>query len=209
MTNLITKIKKCGLLAKIVTTLIVLMIIATVWNFAFNAYADSNIKTLEANIETNNSKISDIQNAKAQLHNTAELFRTSSLADETFINVLSDKWNELNSEEKMLNDSNIEFQAEIEKIRAKRVYLGVFEATAYCYGSRTATGTTPTANRTIAVDPRVIPYGTKVEIEGYGTYIAEDCGGAVKGNIIDIYIPGYNNCIQFGRRKVKVYILNE
>ena len=89
----------------------------------------------------------------------------------------------------------------------KNTYLGVFELTAYCMGTRTATGTTPTPNRTIAVDPRVIPYGTKVYIEGYGTYTAEDCGGAVKGKIIDIYMKGYDNCIQFGRRKAKVYLV--
>ena len=87
-------------------------------------------------------------------------------------------------------------------------YLDVFELTAYCYGNITATGTTPTANRTIAVDPKVIPLGRKVYIEGYGTYIAEDTGGVVKGNIIDIYIPGYDNCINFGRRTAKVYLLD-
>lgn len=189
------------------------IIFATAMIFAaiagYHVYAYNDVKTLRQNIETNNNKITEIQNAKEQLHITAELFRTQNLNDEAFTRILSDKWNELYAEETMLNDSNAQYSAEVEKINSRRIFKGRFELTAYCYGSRTATGTTPTANRTIAVDPRVIPYGTKVEIEGYGTYIAEDCGGAVKGNIIDIYIPGYNNCINFGRRYANVYIINE
>ena len=52
----------------------------------------------------------------------------------------------------------------------------------------TATGTKVQAGRTIAVDPRVIPYGTRVYIEGIGYRVAEDCGGAVKGKHIDLYV---------------------
>ena len=78
---------------------------------------------------------------------------------------------------------------------------------AHYHGNKTSTGTRPRANHTIAVDPTVIPYGSKVYIEGYGTYIAEDCGGGIKGNMIDIYMNTYNECIQFGRRKAKVYIV--
>lgn len=51
----------------------------------------------------------------------------------------------------------------------------------------TATGVIARANHTIAVDPTIIPYGTKVHINGT-VYTAEDCGGAVKGNVIDIYV---------------------
>ena len=114
-------------------------------------------------------------------------------------NVVSQETKENESMPKNAEDAPGEIQGK---------YLDVFELTAYCYGNITATGTTPTANRTIAVDPKVIPLGRKVYIEGYGTYIAEDTGGVVKGNIIDIYIPGYDNCINFGRRTAKVYLLD-
>jgi len=60
---------------------------------------------------------------------------------------------------------------------------------------------------TCAVDPKVIPYGTKLYVEGYGTAIANDCGGAVKGHIIDLYMRSTKECFQWGRRNRKVYIL--
>lgn len=91
-----------------------------------------------------------------------------------------------------------------------------FTATAYCgcrkcngkwTGQPTASGTGYKAGRTIAVDPKVIPLGSRVEINGKGGYIAEDTGSAIKGNIIDIYFNTHSEALQFGRRKVNVKIL--
>lgn len=67
---------------------------------------------------------------------------------------------------------------------------------------------------TVAVDPRVIPLGTRMYIESadgsfvYGYCVAEDTGGAIKGNKVDLFFDSYNDCMQFGRRSVKVYILD-
>jgi 3D (Asp-Asp-Asp) domain-containing protein/DNA-binding protein H-NS len=90
------------------------------------------------------------------------------------------------------------------------------EATAYtafcdtgCTGV-TATGINLGNNRNakvIAVDPKVIPLGTKVYVEGYGYAIAGDTGGAIKGNIIDLHVPTTKDAINWGRRTVKVTIL--
>ncbi|MCR4963881.1 MAG: G5 domain-containing protein [Firmicutes bacterium] len=81
------------------------------------------------------------------------------------------------------------------------------EATAYtATGNRTATGTWPKVG-TIAVDPRYIPLGTRVYIDGYGYATAEDTGGAIKGNIIDLYMNSYDECIRWGRRSTTLYIL--
>lgn len=98
----------------------------------------------------------------------------------------------------------------------KLVSLGTFIATAYCpckqcsggYGNGTSTGTVATAGRTIAVDPSVIPYGSEVIINGH-TYVAEDCGGAIKGNRIDIFFNTHEEAEQFGRQKVSVEIKNK
>ncbi|NLL82057.1 MAG: DUF348 domain-containing protein [Tissierellia bacterium] len=65
----------------------------------------------------------------------------------------------------------------------------------------------------VAVDPRVIPLGTKLYIQSldstddYGFAVAEDTGGAIKGNKIDLFFPTESECYKFGRRNVKVYIL--
>lgn len=79
------------------------------------------------------------------------------------------------------------------------------------WGGITATGTTPKQGRTIAVDPSVIPLGTKVRIDfpapfDYmdGTYIAEDTGSAIKGKKIDIYFDSVGVVKQFGKRQLKV-----
>ena len=80
------------------------------------------------------------------------------------------------------------------------------------YYGITASGTKARVGA-VAVDPRVIPLGTKLYIESldgtkdYGFAIAEDTGGAIKGNKIDLFFNTYSECITFGRRNVKVYIL--
>ena len=81
-----------------------------------------------------------------------------------------------------------------------------FTATAYTWtGYRTATGTWPSRG-TVAVDPRVIPTGTKLWVEGYGEAVAADTGGAIIGNRIDLYMDSKDECLQWGRRKVEVQI---
>lgn len=85
--------------------------------------------------------------------------------------------------------------------------------TAYCTGcsGTTAIGIDLRANpnqRVIAVDPRVIPLGTKVWVEGYGEAIAGDTGGAIKGNKIDVFIPSQESAIAWGVKTVKIKILN-
>ena len=76
----------------------------------------------------------------------------------------------------------------------------------------TATGTIVRVG-TVAVDPRLIPYGTRMFIVSddgeyiYGIATAEDCGGGIKGDRIDLYYPTYNECMEFGRRPCTIYFL--
>ncbi|WP_257062125.1 3D domain-containing protein [Priestia megaterium] len=90
------------------------------------------------------------------------------------------------------------------------------EATAYtancagCSGT-TATGVDLKANpnqKVIAVDPSVIPLGSKVYVEGYGEAVAADTGGAIKGNRIDVFVPAEGDAQQFGRKSVKITVMN-
>lgn len=85
--------------------------------------------------------------------------------------------------------------------------------TAYCEGciGITKNGTDIRANphlKVIAVDPTVIPIGTKVWVEGYGEAIAADTGGAIKGNRIDVFIPNETDAHNWGIKSVKVKVLN-
>ena len=70
----------------------------------------------------------------------------------------------------------------------------------------TATGLLAT-HGIVAVDPDVIPLGTRVYIPGYGVAIAADTGGMIEGAMIDLCMEDYDDCMQFGRRDIDVYIL--
>jgi uncharacterized protein YabE (DUF348 family) len=94
----------------------------------------------------------------------------------------------------------------------KEFYVTATAYTAYCNGcsGRTATGLNLRANpgmKVIAVDPRVIPLGTKVFVEGYGYAVAADTGGAIKGYKIDLFMPSKADAYRWGRKKVKMKIL--
>lgn len=91
--------------------------------------------------------------------------------------------------------------------------LGRFKLTAYCACSRccgksdgiTASGTKAKQGRTIAVDPKQIPYGTKVVINGY-TYVAEDCGGGIGKSCIDVFFNSHKDALNFGVQYAEVYV---
>lgn len=95
---------------------------------------------------------------------------------------------------------------------AKEIMMEATAYTAYCNGCSgiTKTGINLKANpnlKVIAVDPRVIPLGSKVHVEGYGYAVAGDIGGAIKGNRIDVFIPTKSAAYKFGRQQVKVKVL--
>ena len=71
----------------------------------------------------------------------------------------------------------------------------------------TATGL-PATHGVVAVDPDVIPLGTRVYIPGYGVAIAADTGGMIEGAMIDLCMESYDDCMDFGRRDIDVYILD-
>lgn len=85
----------------------------------------------------------------------------------------------------------------------------VFQATAYCVTGLTKTGV-PAAPGHVAADPKVIPLGSVIHVETpfmSGVYQVMDTGELIKGKIIDIFIPSYEDCVEFGRRVVKVKVL--
>ena len=106
---------------------------------------------------------------------------------------------------------------ELKKSEYKFVYLGDFKITHYCnekfshvcgYGDGlTAIGTKVKPGYTIAVDPKVIPYGTQVYIEGYGWRTAEDCGGGVDDNHIDVSVNTHSEAMSMGVRHRDIWVL--
>jgi len=87
--------------------------------------------------------------------------------------------------------------------------LEKFQATAYCVTGITKSGI-QVAPGHVAADPRVIPLGSMIYIDSPimgGIYQVLDTGALVKGKIIDIYNPSYEQCLEFGRRMVKVKVL--
>ncbi|WP_258000442.1 G5 and 3D domain-containing protein [Bacillus sp. Marseille-P3661] len=97
-------------------------------------------------------------------------------------------------------------------ISTKEFYVTSTAYTAYCNGCSgiTATGINLRKNpdqKVIAVDPNVIPLGTKVWVEGYGHAIAGDTGGAIKGHKIDLFIPDSDTVRKYGRKKVLIKLL--
>lgn len=126
--------------------------------------------------------------------------------------------------EKVKKEKKENTKPKVEKVKVENkeikeesnlVSLGEFKLTAYCScskccgkwaGSPTASGVMPKANHTIAVDTSVIPFGTKVMING-NTYVAEDTGSAIKGNKIDIYFDSHSKALNFGVRYAEVFVV--
>ena len=148
---------------------------------------------------------------------------------------ISEQKKTIENEKVAISDELEEAQAELKKERAKQPtasrgavdrtsttpsegsgqgrLLGTFEATAYDdsvesqgqWVGQTATGVKPQVG-VIAVDPKVIPLGTKLYVEGYGNCVAADTGGAIKGNRIDVFKNTASEVRAWGRQQVKVYI---
>lgn len=93
--------------------------------------------------------------------------------------------------------------------------LGFYIITAYCcvgigggFCGQTASGA-QVGPGTIAADPRLLPFGTRLFIPGYGDGIVQDTGGAIRGQRLDVFYPDCSDAWQWGRRLVPVYLREE
>lgn len=103
--------------------------------------------------------------------------------------------------------------AQESKSVSKEITVEATAYTAYCAGCSgiTATGIDLRSNpnrKVIAVDPRVIPLGSRVYVEGYGEAIAGDTGGAIKGTRVDLFMASQSSALNWGRKTVKLQILD-
>ncbi|MFK9092893.1 LysM peptidoglycan-binding domain-containing protein [Bacillus salipaludis] len=157
---------------------------------------NDNVKTAESPKVAQNSTSNQADSVPAA---------TSSQTRETTSDSTNTKTNQANN---VIETSNSE-----EKV-TKEITVQATAYTASCEGcsGTTATGVDLIANqdaKVIAVDPTVIPLGSKVYVEGYGVATAADTGGAIKGNRIDVFIPSEQDAINWGKKQVTVKILND
>lgn len=165
----------------------------------FIVFSSANVFALN----NNEKRIKEIEAKQNSLHTVAEFFRKYGGAKqdlkEDIIKQLQNHWLAL----------------EEEKNRKEPSYIGSFKVYAYCpcnycCGNTlgiTATGTKATANHTVAVDPKVVPLGSKIIINGR-TYVAEDTGGGIKGNKIDMFFNSHQEALQWGIKTLDVYLIN-
>ena len=155
-------------------------------------------------INSDSSSISEIQNAINTLQYMLPQLNSDYVID--LVNAAIDSGNYIIS----LSESN---QATSNSVENSSGYLSTYSmiATAYTGHGITAMSLKPVRDpnglSTVAIDPSVIPLGSKVYVEGYGYAIASDTGGAIKGNKIDVYMNSNEECFAFGRRTVTVNVI--
>ena len=89
--------------------------------------------------------------------------------------------------------------------QAPRAYKLKVDAVAYSLPGSTALGV-PVRKGVVAVDPKLIPLGTKLHVPGYGPGLAADVGYAIKGKVIDLWFPSMTRARQWGRRTVMITV---
>lgn len=146
------------------------------------------------------------------LYKIAKTYKVSVSEIKTWNKLTSDKL-KLNMKLKINNSQSKQTVSRNDNLTvAKEFIVNSSAYTAYCKGCSgiTATGINLRSNpnvKVIAVDPSIIPLGTKVYIEGYGYAIAADKGSAIKGNKIDIFFSSQQEALNWGRRTVKIKLL--
>lgn len=186
--------------------IIALMICVTVMLSACNA-------ELKEELELTQNELYENRGVLEQIADELDVTKEELIAETNRANELNES---LSDAKLMLEEANAMID-ELKSDEYKLVYIGNYKLTHYCTEKRahvcgtgtglTATGTKVTAGRSIAVDPSVIPYGSKVYIEGYGWRIAEDCGGGVDGKHIDIAVDSHSHALKMGTKTGGVWLL--
>lgn len=172
--NKVVKVYKHNLIFLIICSVIISLICCSIFYIGFNIWEKSQIEVYATN---DNLNLEDVE-----------------IIEERTIPVIVEK------------------EITVEKNPFILKKIGDFNLTAYCpcnicceqwggspEGKTTSIGIGAYQGITIAVDPSKIPYGSKVYIEGVGVCIAADCGGAIKGNRIDVYFNNHSDALAFGR----------
>ena len=159
-------------------------------------------------IDSGSSSVSELKDAITNLNNML-----SQLNSSYAITLANDGIASANNQIITIQSSNSKDNISYLPTNSSGSYISTYSmtATAYTGGTYTAMGLRPVRDpnglSSVAVDPNVIPLGSKVYVEGYGYAIASDTGGAIKGNKIDLYMNSVQECFAFGRRTVTVHLV--
>lgn len=204
--------------SKAILFMLIVFILATL--FIFYDYTSRNNENGESTEAVESSGIEEteetekIEEAEETEETTLSTEQTETQQKETEAEVETEVATEATENISETTESTIEESSDSD---TNLVSLGRFRLTAYCNcskccgkwaGGATASGVMPVANRTIAVDTSVIPFGTKVVING-NTYVAEDTGSAIVGNRIDIYFDSHQEALNFGVQYAEVFVVKD
>lgn len=160
------------------------------------------------------NQIDKVKKNQQEAHQIAEYVRSFGETDDNpAIQFAQDKWQEHQNLLKELRQK-YEYTKAVETLKANGTYLGCFRISHYCPCKKcnggysgTATGAKLTPWHTIAVDPSVIKLNSNVRIDGYGTFKAQDTGGAIKGNRIDVCVSNHAEAMKLGIIYKDVYLI--
>lgn len=159
-------------------------------------------------LEQNEKKVTELESINTkQVTEIEEVTKALLLKDERI--------KKLEADQKELIEKTKELPSRGSELDYKEFYVSATGYTAYCKGCSGLTAWNEIdlrANphlKVIAVDPSVIPLGSKVYVEGYGFAIAADKGGAIKGNKIDLFFPKTEQANQWGRKTVKIKVYTQ
>ena len=201
---------------------LIMSTLAITFMLGFNTLAFANTTSNKGNTENSNQQKltynngyvnSDSVNFRKEASTNSDIYKV--LDKNTSVTILSceDDWSKIKINDtvgyvytkyittgnKIVDVSNID--------ESNIISLDV-KATAYAGDTITSTGIVPMEGTTIAVDPSVIPYGSKVYIPEFdNVFTAEDCGSAIKGNRIDIFMSSEAKCNEWGVKNITIYVL--
>lgn len=164
-------------------------------------------------VHTENKEVIARLSATVSMANaTRDTYRTRALQLQNEVKQLQNEVNELTAHIETLRQVTEKYSVDTFQVTAYSPYDNVSGMENDGNPNKTATGTKPRPG-TIAVDPKVIPYGSKIIIiyeDGTVEYgVAEDCGGLIKGNIIDVFRQTYKEAVKHGRREATVIWYND
>lgn len=186
-------------------------------------------KALGKELNSVTSKLEEVQSENQELRTTVKKVKTSKKSLNKTVDKLKDKIEVLETEsvsvKANVDSKDLQLLAKTDKKDSpepvqestsetnRTITVSATAYTAYCPGCSgvTYTGIDLRANpnaKVIAVDPDVIPLGSRVYVEGYGEAIAGDIGGAINGHDIDVFVSNKSEALQWGRKDVQVTILS-